>query len=342
MSARETRLQRRTLTYRQPVVTSHGSIDRRDVLVLSVADAEARWGHGEASPLPGFGPDTLDDAEAALRSWAQGDDRALDSSPSAAAAVDSAQLDLAAQAAGVPMHSHLASGSPDSIPVAALVIGAGTGELGSATALAVASGHRTVKVKVGGRPIADDRERVRAVRDTAGHQVAIRLDANGAWSVDEAVEALQGLASLSIELVEEPAAGGPEALERVAARTGIPVAADESTTHPDRFAELLRSRSVGAVVVKPSAIGGPTEAARRITMAREAGLAVVVTSMLEGAIGVAAAAHLASATAAIDPEPGLATSPLIRDDVGPAHRVSKGRLWLSDTPGLGTGPFLTP
>ena len=58
--------------------------------------------------------------------------------------------------------------------------------------------------------------------------------------------------------------------------------------------------------------------------------------------GVAAAAHLASATAAIDPEPGLATSLLIQDNVGPAHRVSKGRLWLSDTPGLGTGPFPIP
>ena len=207
MSAREARLQRRTLTYRQPIATSHGALDRRDVLLLSVADAEARWGHGEAAPLPGFGSDTLDDAETALRSWAQGDDRALYSSLSAAAAVDSAQLDLAAQAAGVPMHSHLASGSPNSVPVAALVVGAGIGELGSATALAVASGHRTVKVKVGGRPIADDRDRVRAVRDAAGHGVAIRLDANGAWSVDEAVEALQELASLGIELVEEPATG---------------------------------------------------------------------------------------------------------------------------------------
>ena len=342
MRTREARLQRRTLTYRQPVATSHGPIDRRDVLVLSVTDAEARWGHGEASPLPGFGPDTLDDAEAALRSWAQGDDRALNSSPSAAAAVDSAQLDLAAQAAGVPMHIHLASGSPNSVPLAALLVGAVNGDQCSAVALAVASGHRTVKVKVGGRPITDDRERVRAVRDTAGHRVAIRLDANGAWSVDEAIEALQEFASLGIELVEEPAAGGPKALEQVAARTEIPVAADESTIHPDRFAELLRSRSVGVVVIKPSAIGGPTEAARRITKAREAGLAVVVTSMLEGAIGVAAAAHLASATAAIDPEPGLATSPLIQGDIGPPHQVSKGRLWLSDTPGLGTGPFLTP
>ena len=160
MTTRKARLQRRTLAYRQLIVTSHGPIRQREVLVLSVADAEDRWGHGEASPLPGFGPDTVDDAEAALRPWTRGNDRAPNASPTAAAALDSARLDLAAQAAGVPLHSHLTPGSPNSIPVAALVVGTGNGELGSATALAVASGHRTVKVKVGGRPIADDKQRV--------------------------------------------------------------------------------------------------------------------------------------------------------------------------------------
>ena len=95
-------------------------------------------------------------------------------------------------------------------------------------------------------------------------------------------------------------------------------------------------------MVKPSAVGGLTEAARRITAARKAGLKVIITSMIEGAIGVAAAAHLASAITAINPEPGLATSILLQNDVGPAHRVSKGRLLLPDTPGLGTEPFLAP
>ncbi|MEE2767826.1 MAG: o-succinylbenzoate synthase [Actinomycetota bacterium] len=339
MKPREACVQRRTVAYQRPIATGYGVIHRREVLLISVADSEGRWGHGEAAPLPGFSRDTLNDAEAALHSWVGGDNGGLEASPTASAAVDSAKLDLASQAAGVPLHVHLDPSSPSSVPVAALVVGTHLDELESAAGLAVASGHRTLKLKVGSRPITEDRGRIQAVRDGSGSQAAIRLDANGAWGLDEAVELLGRLTPEDIELIEEPVSGGLVALEKVAAQTGIPIAADESATHPESFAEILRTGSVAVVVIKPSAIGGPAEATRRIAAARDAGLSVVVTSMLEGAVGVAAAAHLASATAALDPEPGLATSALLAEDIGPALPVADGRLWLPERPGLGTRPW---
>ena len=123
MKPKEAHVQRCAVAYQRPIATGYGGIHRREVLLISVADAEGHWGLGEAAPLPGFSRDTLNDAEAALHSWAEGNHGSLEASPTASAAVDSAKLDLASQAAGMPLHLHLDPSSPSSIPVAALVVG---------------------------------------------------------------------------------------------------------------------------------------------------------------------------------------------------------------------------
>ena len=106
--------------------------------------------------------------------------------------------------------------------------GRGAGRASSEAAAARDAGFRCVKVKVG---LPGDADRVAAVRAAAGPEMAIRLDANGAWSVGEAVSTLHSLEPLGVELCEEPTSGS-DGIARVSAGTSIPVALDESASEP--------------------------------------------------------------------------------------------------------------
>lgn len=307
------RVERTTLAYRTPIATAHGTLDRRDVVVLTVVDGDGRVGRGEAAPLAGFTPETVDEAEAALLRWID-DGTVPATSPTARSAVDSALLELAAGRAGRPVHDLLSPGSPGRLPVTALVAGSTMDDLAEAARRAVDDGHPGVKVKVGIGPFEADLERVAAVRAAIGG-AGLRLDANGAWTVDEAVDHLGRLAAFDPEFVEEPTAG-LDGLAAVRAGSPVPVGVDESA--PD-LASIDRALAVGAtdvLVVKPSALGGPRRSAEAVRRAADAGVRVVATSLLEGSVGIRAAAHLASALGLVDPAPGLATAGLLSADVG--------------------------
>ncbi|SVE29014.1 uncharacterized protein METZ01_LOCUS481868, partial [marine metagenome] len=135
-----------------------------------------------------------------------------------------------------------------------------------------------------------------------------------------------------IEFVEEPVAG-VEALAAVRADSPVPIAADESATSPDGVAAVVGAGAADLVVLKPSAVGGIVVAAELAALARDAGLGVVVTSLLDGAVGVSHAAHMASAIGALDPAPGLATSALVAEDVGTPPTLEGGLLVLSGEDG---------
>lgn len=322
---REIEVNRVTLAYRSPMVTAHGTISQRDVILLVLLDADGRSGRGEAAPLTAFTPEMIDEAERALRRWAD-DGTEPTGSPTARAAIDGALLDLAAQTAERPLHDLLAPGSPGVVPVSALVVGATPGEAAAAAASAVALGHQTVKVKVAAGPFEADLARLNAVRDAIG-DARLRIDANGGWTVDEAPRHLIRLADLEIEFAEEPVSG-LDALAAVRATSPIPVAVDESVATQEDLERAIGLASADVVVLKPSALGGPLVTAAAARTAAEAGLTVVLTSLLEGSVGIGAAAHLASALGALDPAPGLATASLLRSDSGPALLPRYGALHL--------------
>ena len=135
------RIERRLLRYHSPIPTAHGPVGDRWTVLLALEDENGHTGLGEAAPLAGFTPDTVDDAEAALYRWAS-DDRngdLPDGSPTARAAVDSALLDLAARVAGTSVHRLLAPDSPDRVAVAALATGATPDDVAASAAEAATS-----------------------------------------------------------------------------------------------------------------------------------------------------------------------------------------------------------
>jgi o-succinylbenzoate synthase len=175
-------------------------------------------------------------------------------------------------------------------------------------------GCTTAKVKVAepGQTLADDQARVEAVRDALGPSGAIRVDSNGAWSVDEAVAAIRVLdrAAAGLEYVEQPCATVDE-LAAVRRAVDVPIAADESirrATDPYRVRDL---EAADVAVLKVQPLGGVRACLR---IAEDIGLPVVVSSALETSVGIAAGLALAGALPELPYACGLATVQLLTAD----------------------------
>lgn len=176
-------------------------------------------------------------------------------------------------------------------------------------------GCRTAKVKVAepGQSAADDEARLEAVRDALGPGGRIRVDANTAWEVDEAVHRLAAYdrAAGGLEYAEQPVrtVGELAALRR---RTHVPLAADESVRRSDDPLAVVRRAAADVVVLKVQPLGGVRAC---LELAERVGLPVVVSSALESSVGLAAGIALAAALPELRYACGLATGRLFTDDV---------------------------
>ena len=159
--------------------------------------------------------------------------------------------------------------------------------------------------------MSDDVDRVAAVREAIGVDGRVRIDANGAWTVDEAVEAIRVLDKMSLEYVEQPVAE-VTGLAAVRRRVNVPIAADESIR---RAHDPLRVRDLEAAdiaVLKVQPLGGVRSCLR---LAEAIGLPVVVSSAVETSVGLAAGVALAAALPDLPYACGLATTALLAADV---------------------------
>jgi L-alanine-DL-glutamate epimerase-like enolase superfamily enzyme len=332
---------------RAPFVSATGAVTSREILLVSLAANDDLVGYGEAAPLESYDRVSIADCRAALEDCrpvlqgaddGDGDREGLLAAckdaavlPQAIAAIDLALWDLAGRRAKRPVWQLLGGPPgppPPSVPVNATIASADRAGAAAEAAAAWEDGFGCVKVKVG---IGDDAGRVAAVRAAAGPAMAIRLDANGVWPVDEALAALRVLEPAGIELCEEPASG-IEAIAEVAAATNVPIALDESARLPGAFDR----RHADAVCLKIAGCGGISGVIDAAARARAAGYEVYLASTLDGPLGIAAALH-AAAVARPDRPSGLATLDLFegRDNSLP---VSGGRIAAPAGPGLGVDP----
>jgi O-succinylbenzoate synthase len=170
-----------------------------------------------------------------------------------------------------------------------------------------------VKVAEAGQTTAEDEARLEAVRDALGPGGLVRIDANGGWSVEQAVRLIPLLARAAggLEYVEQPVAS-VEDLAVVRRRVGVPIAADESIR---RAADPYRVRDLEAAdiaVLKVQPLGGVRACLR---IAEDIGMPVVVSSAVESSVGIAAGVALAAALPELHHACGLATVQLLTDDV---------------------------
>jgi len=221
--------------------------------------------------------------------------------------IDSAVAGNSAAKAALDCALHdLAGRPPLTVPTLVTVPVGEPDQIAEAARARVAEGFRTLKLKVG-TDAATDVARVRAAREGAGPDVALRVDANTGWDCFEAVRVVRALedAGVGLELVEQPV-GRRDLLGMAYVRRHVetPVLADESVFGVDDLVELVRHGAADLVNLKVAKAGGITPALELVRVARAHGLGVTVGCMLESAVGVGAAAVLA-ARAECDVDPDL-------------------------------------
>ena len=180
-----------------------------------------------------------------------------------------------------------------------------------ADVLARFPGARTAKVKVAepGQSLADDVARVTAVRALVP---TVRVDANGGWSVDEAVTAARALtADGPLEYLEQPCATVPE-LAEVRRRVQVPVAADESIRKAEDPLYVVRSRAADIAVLKVAPLGGVRA---MLAVAEQIDIPIVVSSALDSAVGIGIGLVAAGCLPSLPHACGLGTGGLFVDDV---------------------------
>jgi L-alanine-DL-glutamate epimerase-like enolase superfamily enzyme len=338
----------RTVRLRQPLETSYGTVRERPLLTVTLTDGDGVRGFGEAAPLEPYDGVSVAQVRAALEAYRpvlmQGSGssppsgpelleacRRVADVPAALAAVDLALWDRAGRHAGRPVAALLADDHAAAVQVNATVTATDRAGAAAQAARAAEQGFECVKVKVG---VGDDAARVAAVRAAVGPHVALRVDANGAWEIEEAVRTIETLAPAGLELVEEPV-HGLRAVRAVRERVAVRVAIDETAAEHG----ALGAGVADAVCLKVSRCGGLAGLLAAATLVRASGAEAYLASTLDGPLGVAAAVHAAAALAARGPLPacGLATLSLFADLEDPLPACG-GRIAVPTAPGLGVQP----
>lgn len=330
------------LPLRRPWVAASATLTERRGALLCLTAADGLTGWGDCAPLPSAGAAAQAQTLAALGAWAERvvgvdfPDFPAATPPEVRWAFETAQLDIAAQRAGLPLAHFLNPDAPLEVP-----LNAALGPLDAAcidrAQAALAAGFAIGKIKVGIADSGTELARLRALVAATEGRLRLRLDANRTWPAADAGRILAALARLPIDAVEEPLAA-PTLAALAALQAGLPFALAIDESLPGLGADaLIAARAVRRLVLKPARLGGfaATQAVTR--QAQAAGLEVVLTSVVDSAVGVCAAAHLAAALAPDRPH-GLATGGWLTADVAPAPPITKGKLQLGRQSGLGIRP----
>jgi L-alanine-DL-glutamate epimerase-like enolase superfamily enzyme len=339
-------LERRALRLRTPLESSYGAVGERELLLVRLTGSDGLTSYGEAAPLEPYDGVSIERVEQALERYEPLLEHAeeqsgarlveacqeLDPLPQALAAIDMALWDRAGRRTGRPVAALLSDDHATHVPVNATISALDRASVAQQAAQAAQDGFTCLKLKVG---VGDDAGRVAAARAGAGPRMALRLDANGAWSVEEAVATIEALSPAALELVEEPTHGlhgVREVRERVAVRVSIDETAGELGA--------LTAGVADAVCLKISRCGGIGRLVAAAALVRSTGAEVYLASTLDGPLGVAAALQAAAALASRGPMPhcGLATLGMFADMENPLP-VRGGEIALPTAPGLGVEPF---
>lgn len=273
-------------------------------------------------------------------------DRKVFGNSFAKGAIEMAVLDLQGKILGVPVYKLLGGSARETQATTGIrlkfVVGAVEPVVAAQRAhRMVESGWKSIKVKIGrhDHPRVDV-ERLRAVRDAIGPDTWLSVDANGGYTVEQAIWVAPHLEKLDVALFEQPTRRGDHvAMAAVRRRSGIPIMADESVFTPHDALEVIRHEAADVMSLYPGKHGGIRTTQQIAKMAEAAGIPCTIGSNLEREVATAAMAHVTTCTANIQCErfPG--------DLIGPVYfegslskeplRYEADRLWVPKKPGLG-------
>ena len=335
-----------SLPFRDPYVTARGELRERKLILVRIR-GEGLEGLGETASLSLRGGAGIEAIAAEIRDhcWPALLDGGVDprriwsaiarcrnrgASAEALAAVDIALHDLVGRASGEPVWRLLGASEAQPVACNATLPAANPAATRKLAEDWSSQGFRTFKLKVG---LAGDVTQVATVRQELGPEIAIRVDANGAWSVGDAADRLEALAKHDIELAEQPV-GTFEQMVELGQRVDVKIAADESLVSPF---DARRARELGAcqvAAVKLAKVGGISAALEIAEV-----MPSYLSSALEGPVGIAAAAHAVQALRGTAGDAGvahgLATERLFSSSIGTGVISERDELIVGEGPGLG-------
>ena len=330
---------------------AHDTKTRQDSIVVCVRTDEGSTGLGNVDPDPGHSEESFGEtlkAVAVLAQRLEGRDplnlsaaldlmdRCLPRHLDAKAALEMALFDLKGKVLDQPLHSLLGGRLKDQVRLNGWI---GMLDPDDAAREALSwrdRGFRSVKIKLGAG-VESDRDRVAAVRGAVGAGLKLRVDANEAYGVGDAIRLGRALAPLDVALLEQPVAradyGG---LARVRRGIDIPVMADEAIVGPETLMEVIRKEAADIVKVKVMKQGGITRTVRMVHMAEAAGIRCVIGHGFGLTINTLAELHVAASCANImDGCESVGPLKMAGDVVEQPLDLQGGRVPVPDSPGLG-------
>jgi L-alanine-DL-glutamate epimerase-like enolase superfamily enzyme len=339
-----------TFKLKNPYAIAYDSYDNAANVIVRLETASGLVGWGNAAPdahvtgenieqtkeilttsiVPALnGRDTrnIAEIEALLRNLAP-------NAPAARAAVDMALYDLLGQRARLPLYQ-LLGGARQRI-LTSVTIGIASVEDGARQARElVQAGFRALKTKTG-KDWKEDVECVKAIRDTVGATIALRVDANQGYSVQAALRFIRGVKDCQIEFLEQPTpAKALGDLKIVRDESTIPIMADESALFGGDVLNLAFNKIVDMVNVKLMKSGGILSAGQAVAVAAAGGLPVMLGCMDESRVSIAAALHLACALPGVHYADLDGAFDIVDDVAAGGFALRDGFLIPSDKPGLG-------
>ncbi len=337
----------------QPAGNPEGAGGHREGLLFT-CDYMAFSVYGETAPLPGFSIETIDQIEQYILEKHEIIDRyfmqdngyetwnafaaSLSLPPSLRFGLDTFLFDRLSKHQKLPLCRYLNKLSPPSIKINALIREAEPEKMLLEAREYWNRGFRTLKVKGN-----DDFERTKYILNRLKDEFPdahLRLDANQAWTVDEAVNNLLALEPLNLEYCEQPIKVVDMLMRNeLCMRSSIPIAADEAARSVEAIEKLIENNAADLLVIKPMLIGSFDELFRIAEIARNHGIELVFTSSLEAGIGRVATAHLAAALGSTRFAHGLATGGILaRDFIDDTQYIRDGYFYLRENPGLDINP----
>jgi L-alanine-DL-glutamate epimerase-like enolase superfamily enzyme len=339
-----------TFKLKNPYAIAYDSYEATSNLLVRVETSSGLVGWGNAAPEAQVTGETVEQAkevltnalvpnligrdargvmeiEAFVRETAQ-------HAPAARAAIDIALYDLLGQRAGLPLYQLLGGARPRILTSVTIGIASLEDSVRQAKEF-VQAGFRALKIKTG-HDWKKDVERVKAIRDAVGGIIALRVDANQGYTVQESLKFIRGVKDCQIEFFEQPTpARALGDLKIVRDESVIPIMADESALSGSDVLNLAFNKIAGMVNVKLMKSGGIAGAMQAIAVAAAGGLPAMLGCMDESRVSIAAALHLACALPGVQYADLDGAFDIVDDVAAGGFEVREGFLIPSDKPGLG-------
>ena len=326
------------LQFKKPAGTSRGVYTTREVYILTVQEKNnpQKAGYGECAPLPDLSCDALPDFEDILKRVCENFDGTIPTDflrnyPSILFGIETALKDFQSTQTNILWESNFTKGTAG-IPINGLIWMGSYNSMKEQIKEKLEKGFRCIKLKIGAIDFEEEYALLKKIRrEYDASEITLRVDANGAFSSEVALEKLERLSRLNIHSIEQPIRANQwEEMASLCKKTPLPIALDEEligVNDIDRKSELLDFIAPQFIILKPTLHGGIMGATEWIELAKKRNIGYWITSALESNVGLNAIAQWC-ATLNLSSHQGLGTGALFVENFPTPLFIEGEQLWF--------------